>query len=661
MKQNLALIGVLAIGAVAVSGCEDGVRVSLKERIETRANEGMAEFDEMLKKRDEAIRAGLEEKVAFITTVQQKKKELTAKLDRVPSEQEIASEAGLSAEKVREFGGGDAKEHPLVPWRKSLVKPEVKSQAEARQTKYPGTFLEGLLPAYVSFLDTQDQYWTDSMGMEDYAPFLEGYAKDAMQVDCGEGRSCSHSRRCIEGKCEASPFVDDALFDWVFLHMQHLADARRLPEDTRMTSHLRYWQLALGLESQSREGFKNYIHRLCEMYLLEKGVQAAVTELKNEDPAQIVEHMKTKSGMTVSTDAVTAALLLNTDCGDKPAPPFECLSLADEFRAQAVMQPYYDQLLCRMEALEKQAPESPYLTAVKAMKAEIADLKMEYPIEKMVAYPALPETTSVYDASQRLVLEVGPKGAFLGDRRNPFKDYTGTALVELGEGEEFGLTGKTVKAVRDAFLTNLTTIRAEGEPALRQGLIALHAEGSYDARLVMDLATSATNLDEEQYGNTLNQEIWLAGRRKVDGRNTKRATQLQLLKGDKRMKMSLGTPSGKLSCTVVGFTGDAPVDELPEPVAAAVLTSDSLTVGALIEGKKMEAADAEVKNDELVPAAVSGWADQQRGAVVLAVKSGPTYNQMMRALGPLSFKCTDPACRVGEYRTKPNVYVAACN
>ena len=85
----------------------------------------------------------------------------------------------------------------------------------------------------------------------------------------------------------------------------------------------------------------------------------------------------------------------------------------------------------------------------------------------------------MYDASQRLVLEVGPKGAFLGDRRNPFKDYTGTALVELAEGEEFGLSGKSVKAVREAFLANLQTIRAEGEPALRQGLIALHADGSY--------------------------------------------------------------------------------------------------------------------------------------------------------------------------------------
>ena len=114
-------------------------------------------------------------------------------------------------------------------------------------------------------------------------------------------------------------------------------------------------------------------------------------------------------------------------------------------------------------------------------------------------------------------------------------------MVELAEGEEFGLSGKSVKAVREAFLANLQTIRAEGEPALRQGLIALHADGSYDARLVMDSATSTTNLDEEQYGNTLNQEVWLAGRRKVDGRNTKRATQLQLLKGDKRMKMSLGT------------------------------------------------------------------------------------------------------------------------
>ena len=72
---------------------------------------------------------------------------------------------------------------------------------------------------------------------------------------------------------------------------------------------------------------------------------------------------------------------------------------------------------------------------------------------------------------------------------------------------------------------------------------------------------------------------------------------------------------------------------------AAILSSDTLMVGALSEDKKMETADAEVKNDELVPAAVSGWADQQRGAVVLAVKSGPTYNQLMRALGPLSFKC----------------------
>ena len=80
MKQNLALVGLLAVGAVAISGCEDGVRESLKERIEARANDGMAEFDEMLKKRDEAIRAGLDEKVAFITTVQQKKKELQAKL-----------------------------------------------------------------------------------------------------------------------------------------------------------------------------------------------------------------------------------------------------------------------------------------------------------------------------------------------------------------------------------------------------------------------------------------------------------------------------------------------------------------------------------------------------------------------------------------------------
>ena len=61
-----------------------------------------------------------------------------------------------------------------------------------------------------------------------------------------------------------------------------------------------------------------------------------------------------------------------------------------------------------------------------------------------------------------------------------------------------------------------------------------------------------------------------------------------------------------------------------------------------------------VKNDELVPAAVSGGLTNSE-ELWFAVKSGPTYNQMMRALGPLSFKCTDPARRVGEYRTKPNV------
>jgi len=657
------MVGLLTVGALLLTGCEDRVRQSVGERIATRADEGGKEIAAMFSERDKAITEALEEKVAYITKVQAAKEKLQLSLDRIPSEQEIATEAALSVDKVKEFGGGDSKEHPLVPWRKSLVDSDVKKNIREREVKYPGTFLETLIPAYLTFMDTQDQYWNESMDMEEYAPFLTGYVQDAMQVDCGEGRSCSHSRPCVNGKCEASPFVDDALFDWVFIHMQHLADANRLPEDTRMTSHLRYWQLALGMQSESRESFKNYIHRLCETYFLKGAVTAAVAELKVEDPVKIVAHLKEKVGLNVNETAVAGALSLNTHCGDKKtaAPAFACLALADEFRAKAVMQPYYDQLICRMDALKAQAENSPYIPAIDAMKAELQRMKQEYPLEKMVEYPVLPETTSMYDASQRLVLELGPKGAFLGQGRDPFQDSTAgrIALAELAEGEEFSLSSSNVKDVREAFLTNLKTIRTEGDGALRQGLISVQADASYDALRVLDMATATTRLEEEDYANTLNQEVWLAGRRKVDGRNSRRATQMQLLVGDKRMKLGLSKEGSKVSCTVVGFTGDAPVDEMPPPVGAAFLDGTNVSMGPLVDNK-MEAAAGTMVNAELNFAAVSEWANTQQGAIVLAVQNGTTWNDMMRTLGPLSFKCVDPACRAGEYRTKPNIYIGYC-
>ena len=664
MMRTLRIVGLLAAMLLLVTGCEERVQKTVGDKIKERAEAGNGEIDAMFKERDEEIRTALEEKVGYIQKVQAEKAKLLVSLDRIPSEQEIATSAGLSVDKVKEFGGGDVKEHPLVPWRKSLMDSKVKGELQTREKKYPGTFLENLIPAYFSFMDSQDKYWAESMDMEEYAPFLEAYAKDAMQEECGPGKTCSHSRRCVEGKCAKSPFVDDALFDWVFLHMQHLADANKLPEDTRMTSHLRYWQLALGLESLSREGFKNYIHRLCETYFLKGKVVAAAGELKTKDPVKLTKHLNEKVGLPVNEESVVAALALNTHCGseDVAAPAFECLGLADEFRAKAVMQPYYDQLICRMDALKKQAPDSPFASAVDAMKEELQRLKQEYPIEKMVEYPVLPETTSMYDASQRLVLEMGPKGVFLGERRDPFKDSTAgrIALTELAEGEEFSLTSSSVKSIREAFLTNLKTLRTEGDPALRQGLISVQSDGSYDALRVLDMATATTRMDEEDYQNTLNQEVWLAGRRKVDGRNARRATQMQLLASDKKMKLNLSNEGSKVACTVVGFTGDAPVDEFPAPVAVAFLDGENVKMGALADSK-METADGTMPNAQFNLAEASKWANGQQGAIVLAVRSGASWNDMLRTLGPLSFKCVDPACRAGEYRTKPNVYISSCN
>lgn len=664
MKRSLKILGIMSMGALMLTGCEDRVRTSVEEQIAARAESGNAEVAALFKQRDEGIAADLAERVGYISKIQEAREKLTLSLDRIPGEQEIATEAALSVEKVKEYGGASGSGHPLVAWRKSLINSDVKTDVASREKKYPGTFLESLLSAYSTFMAAQDRYWDGSMDMEEYAPFLTDYAQDAIQTDCGLGKSCSHSRRCVEGKCEGSPFLDDALFDWVFLHMQHLYYSKRLPEDTRATSHLRYWQLALGMQSETREGFKNFIHRLCETYALKPLVQKVADELKSEDPLKIAEEVKAKAGIALSEDAVFAALSLNTSCGggEEVAAAFACLPLPDEFRAKAVMQPYYDQLICRLDALKAGNTESPFLSAVAVMKRQLQAMKAEYPLERMVEYPLLPETTSMYDASQRLVFEIGPLGAFLGQGRDPFSDSAAgrIALTELAEGETFALNSGNMKEIREAFLTNLKTIRLEGDPALRQGLISLQADGTYSALTLLSLATATTRLEEEEYANTLNQEVWLAGRRRVDGRNSRRATQMQLLSKDKLMKLNLNVVGSKVACTVVGFTGDAPVDEMPAPVAAVMVDGEGITMGALADGSTMGEADGSSPNAELNFAALSEWANKQMGPIVLGVRGGATWNDMMRPLGPLSFKCVDPACRMGEFRTKPNVYISYC-
>ncbi len=661
LKVVVALLSVTFLS----TGCEDRVRETLGQRIEARAVEGHSEIEKLLAERDKSITEDLGTRVGYISKIQDARDRLTASLGRIPSDQEIATEISVSADKVKEFGGQDVKKHPLIEWRKGLVDPDVEKDLKGREKKYPGTFLEKLIPFHLTFLDTQDKYWTDASGLEEYSAYLKDYAVDAAPQGCQPDGGCPLGRRCVEEKCEVNPFYDDALFDWVFLHVQHLYDARRLPEDTRATSHLRYWQIGLGYETVSRQDFKTYIHRLCETFALKPMVEAVKKEKKEGNPSVIAKILKDEKGIAVSEDAVFAAMNLGGACGEEDAAvAFACLPLADEFREKAVMIPYYDQLLCRLKSLKEGSPDSPYMVAVDFMMSELERERNRYPLEKMVEYPVLPDTISIYAASQRLVLEMGAEGAFLGQGRDHFGDPTAgrIALAELEECEAFSLS-KNYKTVRENYLTNLQTIRAEGDPALRQGLISIQAAADMPALNVLKMATATTSLDEEAYANTLNQEVWLAGRRRIDGRNTRRATQLQLLQGDARMNVKVG---GELSgdCKVVGFTGDAPVDEMAPPVAAVIISGGELKAGpfdAERKGYSVAEVQGTMPTGELNYMALSDWASNQAGPIVLGIKgSDVKWGDLIAPLGPLSFKCTDPACQMAEFRTKPNIYVAAC-
>jgi hypothetical protein len=658
-------------------GCEDDVKRSLHDKIMARAEEGMARIKSNLDVRDLALKETLTAVLAKMDEADKAnadfirvRAELTAKLAEAGGEAPAVSVTDLQKESARQAlvgklgtePGADAiqaevervqelleknlsaiaRPHPLLAWRKSQDPKATVAELRTMEKSYPGTDLEQHIPLLIEFLSTQSSFWAGEMDSREYIMYLEQYAAESPQ----------------------GPFYDDAMFDIAFVHAVHFYKASVLPIDTRLTSHTKYFQMLFGVERDGREPFNPYIRRVCRGFQLMSAVDGAASDLQKETK-RLASALEIAEKLGVEELDVVAALgLSHHRCGGEEgadaASAFNCADMPDEFRGMAIMNPYYDGLLCRLDSMKETLASSPWVGAVARLRTTFARAQADYPMEAFGEYPVFGSTFAYAPASQRLVLEIGPQGVFFGDDRNPLLgNGQGRVTLESSEDNSYVLTSSGAGKLQSKVAKTLSEVRVNGN----QGLVGVKADGGYGASAVLTAALAPMALSEEERQSTLNQETWLVGRRRVDGSNMQKAQQLLLLGPKARMTVKVSGAAGSGQCSIVGYTG-APIvtEELPSPTAAVMLRSDRVSAGTFGEGNtSVASAGIKAASADVDWKALSAWATDQKDAVILGIDSGSSWSTALQALTALSWKCTEDGCKAGEPRDgKPNVYVARC-
>lgn len=539
-----ALMGGLVV--VALTGCETRVKESLEQKLQARAEQGRKKVDEMLAERQATVK------------------------EKLP----------------KDFSWDGTGEHPLQAWRVETAKLGYESKLSEMEPKYPGTALQKELRTLAAFPDTQRKYWSETIDLQEYYQFLRGYSKDNPD----------------------SPFMDDMIFDEVFVHASRLFTLKDVKPEDRPTSVFRFWQLAFDLPSKEGEGFGVYVVRLCD----ELNNDEFVAKLANGDE----ELAKSLKGY--------------------------CKDIPFEFRHIALMGPYYDLLSVKLQKVKKARPDSPYVPVVdylsEVFAAEKAALAKEFE-----EYPVLPNTMAATPAPVSLAIEIGPRGLKFAEE-----------WMQQSEDESYKLTLDGANTVRPDLIKKLNDVRAAGAPDLKSGEVFLLAPGDVPAGAAVALATAPIEAEE----NTLNQVVYMVGRRRFDGTNARASLPVMLVKG--APAMTLGIEGGTLSCTPWGFSGE-PAAEMPPSTAAMIVAKDRVAGGAINpETGAIDALSLEMPFAELDLKKLSDWVGEQKDAIVVGVSEDAPYDQLLQVTGPAAFRCKAADCTDAELRATPKTVLAIC-
>lgn len=493
--------------------------------------------------------------------------------------------------------------HPLMEWEKQISTDPSVGTLKEMAPKYPGTELEKLIPKYLAYVQTGEKYWKrffvdkTSADLREYYQFLRDYSAEN----------------------KTGPFYDDAMFELMFLHASYIFGLQDIPAENRPTAVFRYWQLAFNFPSLNAERFEEYIARLCS----------------DRFPTFCKEVLALEEGSPEYSAC-------DQEYGQY------CRNIAFECRGVAVMKPYYQVLVRRVEVVMQNHPDTPYMPALKYLKGMFEGLieKLKQDCEE---YPILPDSMAFLPASQRLVLNIGPRGIKFGDRD-----------IETSADESFALSEAKARELESVFAKNLSEIRRTGEPELKQGQIAIMAAKETPAGAIVSAAWSPMLIPEEEQ-SILNQAVYLVGRRRFDGTNAKAATEIILFPRADAAAKTIVYPGGSATCTTFGYTGES-APAMPNPTAAVLLTSAGKVVAGVLNPETgaidAVAYEADVASVDLFQ--LSKWASDQTDAIVLGIGSSVSYEAMLKVVGPLAFRCTKEDCTVAEPRAKPNIYVSGC-
>lgn len=539
-----ALVGGLIL--VALTGCETRVKESLEQKLQARADEGRKKVGEMLGERQATVK------------------------EKLP----------------KDFSWDGAGEHPLQTWRVETAKLGYETKLSDMEPKYPGTQLQKDLRTLAAFPDAQRKYWSDTMDIQEYYQFLRGYAKANPE----------------------SPFMDDIVFDEVFVHASRLFTLKDVKPEDQPTSVFRYWQLAFDLPNKDGEGFGMYVVRICE-------------ELANEE-------------------YVTA--LVGGDEALKKSLTGYCKDIPFEFRHIAIMGPYYDLLIRKLARVKTLRPDSPYVPVVDYLTNLFTEEKAKL-AKEFEEYPVLGDTMAATPAPVRLAIEIGPRGLRFADE-----------WMQQSEEEKYELSLATAQEVRPELIKKLNDVRAAGAPDMKSGEVFVLAAKGVSAGAAIALATAPIEAEE----NTLNQVVYLVGRRRFDGTNARASIPVILTKGAPEMTILHGGASS--ACTPFGYSGE-PTAEVPPATSAMLVMNDRIMGGSVNpETGAIDQMTLDIPVAEADLKKISDWVGEQKDAIVIGVAEGAPWEQLLLAVGPSAFRCKKPDCTDAELRATPKSVLAIC-
>ncbi|GMV39222.1 MAG: hypothetical protein AMXMBFR64_09380 [Myxococcales bacterium] len=491
--------------------------------------------------------------------------------------------------------GGEG-QHPLITWRKDIAGLGYDAKLRDMEPKYPGRDLQKDLRTLATFLENQKKFWS-----QDFATMTPSDYSYALQ----------EYYQFLKGYGAANPggkFNDDIQLDEVLLHAKGLFDLRNVSAENQPTAMFRYWQFVFDIPTKDGEAFVFYVARLCD-------------ELNN--PEYVAKMSGGDEGL---------AKELQGFCKDIPF----------EFRHIAIMAPYFELLSRKLARLKEVNPESPYIAVVDYLTGMFQEQKASL-AKEFEEYPVLPDTMAATPAPLRLAIEIGPRGLRFADE-----------WLQQDEAEGYTLSLAAAQQIRPDLIKKLNDVRAAGAPDLKSGEVFVLAAKGVPAGAVVALATAPVEAEE----NTLNQVVYLVGRRRFDGTNVRASVPVLLTKG--APEMNVGFPAGAVACAPFGYSGE-PSAEVPAPTAALLISNDRVTGGAINpETGAIDALSLDLPVAEADAKKVSDWVGEQRDAVLIGVAAGAPWEQLHLATGPSAFRCKKPDCSDAELRATPKSILAIC-